>query len=221
METPNNSFLAEKGIFLPGGAQNFSAEDQGDKIFGIEIDNIGTSADDQVIALAPGSGYTAAELTTLLGITVNAVIADGEIISTADKKVNAAGTPGKILSFLRSIRCAPQRFVGMTIEVTNAAQLGQPFKVFKDDPYIGNPVVINQIFPSKQKSNLQNNDKLVHIPLNHFQLDNETIVVFTLKANTTISISMVPGAKHSTSDLLRNEAVKEWTAKNLKRQYGA
>ena len=214
-----NNYLAEKGIFLPGAAANFEQEDQSDKVYSLEIDNIGTSAVDRIIAIAPGDNYSAVELSSLLGVTVDAVLADGEIVSTSGKEVNAAGTPGQIKSFLKSVRRAPQRFVGLTIEVSQVTQLSQPLKVYKDDPYTGDPVVVNQIFPSQAKSNTQNNDKLVHIPLSHFQLDADTIVTVLLKAGGSLTLNWVPGAKQSTAELLTNEALKEFNAKNLKREY--
>lgn len=217
---PIHNFLAEKGIFFPGAAASFKSEDQGDKVYSLELDNVGTSATDRVIAICPGDNYTAAQLTTLLGVTVDAVISDGEIIATVGKVVNAAGTPGKVVSFLNRIRRAPQRFVGLTVEVSNVNQLAQPLKVYKDDPYTGDPVVVNQIFPSKAKSNTQNNEKLVHIPLNHLQLDADTIVIMTLKAATTATLTFVPGAHVSPAEMLQNEALKEFQAQNLNRNYG-
>lgn len=217
----NRNFLAEKGIFFSGAAQNFANGDQTDLIYTIELDNVDTSADDQVIAIAPGDNYTASQLSTLLGTTVNAVIADGVIVSTTDKVVNCAGTPGKLLSFSRRIRRAPQRFAGLTVEVSQAGQLTQPFKVYKDDPFIGDPVIISQIYPNKAKSNTQNNDKLVHIPLQHFQMDGDTIIVFTLKAGGTISMSFVPEGHASLAEMLQNEAVKEFADRSIVRKYGA
>ena len=215
------TYLGEKGIFFTGAAQNFANGDQTDKIYTIELDNTATAAIDQVIAICPGDAYTAAQLSTLLGSTVHAVIADGEIIDTTDKEVSAAGTPGTILSFLRRIRRAPQRFAGLTMEVSLAGQLTQPLKIYKDNPLIGDPVIVNQLYPNKAKSNTQNNDKLVHIPLQHFQMDSDHIIVFTLKAGGTVSMSFVPEGYASLAEMLNNEAVKEFADKNLKRQYGA
>lgn len=219
MKNPNNTYLAERGIFFEGSGANFESETQSDKVYTIELDNTGTAAEDKVIALVPGDGLTAAELTTLLGTTVHAVVADGTIISTADKVVTAAGTPGKLLSFLKRVRRAPQRFSGMTIEVSNVAQLSQPIKIFKDNPYTGDPVIENQIYPNSSKSNTQNNEKLVHIPLNMMQFDSDRIVITTLKANTTMTITLVPGGHMSPAELLENEAVKEFNSKNLNRVY--
>jgi len=213
-----NSLLAAKGIFIPGAGQNFEQEDATNDIYTLELGNIGTAAVDRVIAICPGDNYTKTELSALLGITVDAVISDGTIVTAADANVTCEGYPSKVESFKRGFLRNPQRFTALSVEVDNTAQLQQPLRRYIDDSFRG---IVNdgQLYPHNYKSNSQQNDKLVHIPLDHYQFDKEVIVVLTIKANSSLSITFKPGASYNASRFLKNEAEKEFTAKNLKRIY--
>jgi hypothetical protein len=214
----NLTTLAEKGIFFPGTAENF-AQESSDKYFRLEITNEGTSAEDKIICLCPGNYISTAELSALGIGTIAAIIGDGTIDNTSGKEIVCTGEPGSVESWKRFFLRHPSRFVGMSLEVSSTTQLSQVIKVYKDDPYNANLVPITQINPNAYKTNQIFNDKLVHIPLDHFQLDNETIVIVTIKAGATLTLTLTPGAFHNENLQLENEARKEWMTKGIKRSY--
>ena len=215
-----NSIINNPAIFLPGSGQNFVAEDGTSDMYRLTLANKGNSADDQLIAICPGDNYTAAELSTILGRTVAAVIADGSIVTTTDKVVTCEGTPGKVVSFKKSFLRKPQRYTLLTIEVDNTVQLSQPIEVLTDDPYNGGFIPKKLINPHSFKSNTQQNDKLVHIPLDHFQMDANTIVLMKVKAATELTISFKPGGNVDTASMLEAAAETEFVEKGLRRVYG-
>lgn len=207
----DTSIFAEKGIFFPDGSNDFQTEGTNDLYYRFEISNTGSSAEDQVICIAPGHYTTLAELNALgLPATITAILSDGDIISTVGKEVSVTGEPGSIESWKRDFLAFPTRMTGFNLEVSNTAQLSEIIKVYTDDPYQSNAVPKLQMNPATGKSNQNYNDKLVSIPLNHFQFDSKTIVIMKLKANTSLTFTFKIGARFDQAALLENEAKKAW-----------
>lgn len=216
MQNTDISELAKQGVFFLGSGQNFAQEVQSDKYFRLELSNNGSSAEDQLIALCPGRYASAGELSSVLGVTVAAIIGDGTILNTLNKEITCTGEPTTVVSWLRYFLRHASRFTGITLESTNTAQFSQIIKVYEEEPYVALNTILS-VNPNTYKSNSQFNDKLINIPLDHFQLDDSHIVVFVLKANTTLTITLSPGAYQDANQMLQNEARREFTDKGLKR----
>lgn len=217
MRSVNNSYLAEKDIFFPGTGQDFQSEDLSNKIFRIVLSNNGTSAEDQLICLCPGNYTSLAELNALGIGTVTGIIDDGTIIATANKAVTCTGEPSLVKSFKRSYLKHPTRITGMIFKVTNTAQFNESVQVFLDDPYTKGMIPEDQIIPMAYEANTQFNDKLIKVPLDHFQFDDEHVVLLNLVANTTLTLTFSIGAIKNINYGLENEARKEFGAKRLQR----
>lgn len=212
MDQVNMSLLASQGIFFPDGIDNFVNESPNNTYYKLELTNNGASAVDRVLCICPGPYTTIAQLNSLgLGVSVDAIISDGDIIDTADKKVTGVGEPGSVLSWLKDFGNYPTRITDITFEVNITTQLQQVLKTFRDTPYVQNLIPGQQYNPSTRKLNTNFNDKLITIPMNHLQFDNQTIVIYTLKAGATVTLTFGIGGRFDQAKFLDNEAKKSWS----------
>lgn len=211
------SIYANSGVFFEDAGRDFQSEDQSDKMYSLVIDNSVETGTDKVIALCPGDGYTASQLSDLMGINVDAIIDDGTIVATAGEEVKCSGSPSRVKSFVRSNRRNPRRFTGLIMKVSNVDQFTEPIKIYKDDCYIGEPVLTAQINPSQFEDNNVNNEKLIPMPINHLQFDGDTIVLLKVKSGVVMTLRFNPGGTFNGARTLDTLARSEFSQKSLKR----
>jgi len=169
----------------------------GNLSFTMTIENIGVSAEDQTIALMPAYFSTAASVKDASGAAVDAIIKQGTVIATTGKVVTAVGKPKSIDEFLLFIQHNPVRITGLKMKVDNNAQFSEDILFRKESPL--RDLGFKTISPSNYENSMQNNDKIVEIPLTDAQFDNQTSVVTTIKAGRTVTYTFFLGA-------IRNEA---------------
>jgi hypothetical protein len=194
------------GIQFSGNAQDWGNEAQTTRNFKFTLNNTGTSADDQIIALCPGPYGAAADIKVPAGTTITAIVADGNIITTQDKVVSCVGSPTSVAIFKDYILNNPTRATKIQIRSNSAEQLQELIQIVKINPFTG--MSPEQISPATYLKPENANDKLVNFFLNDFQLDRQTIVYFKLLAGASISITIWPGATANQAAELAVEAAK-------------
>ena len=179
-------------LSFTGNGSSFMNEDYGSKSYSITVSNIGAQAVDRVLALYPGIYSDLSDMTDTAGNAAAAIVSDGEIISEADKKVSCTGKPKKIAHFQKFVNNNPTRFTGLKMQVNNTDQFDEAITIKKISPF--QSMGDDTIEPGNYKTSNQTDDKRVEIPLEDFQLDDQTLLVFTLKAGRTVTFTFVSGA---------------------------
>ncbi len=165
--------------------------------FTMTIANVGTAAIDQSIAILPAYFTTASQVKNASGSAVAAIIKEGSVITTTNAVVTAVGKPKSIDEFLAFVKLNPVRITGMKISVDDPAQFNNDFLFRKESPLKDLGFVTKS--PANYQNSMQNNNKIVEIPLTDAQFDNQTSVVTTIGAGRTMTITFFIGA-------IRNEA---------------
>jgi hypothetical protein len=167
-----------------------------DHVFSFTIQNVGTAAVDRNIALCPGY-YTPEQVSLMkdnLGNAVDAIIREGLVIGTTanNNDLNCISQNKPIDELLQFTKFNPTRFTGMKIQCASALQFGQainvkqcsPFKNLNDKTYL----------PDSYKNASQYDITRVEIPLDHFQYDNNTLIVWKILKQTSVTITLFGGA---------------------------
>ncbi|MGD9930142.1 MAG: hypothetical protein AB7U05_08990 [Mangrovibacterium sp.] len=183
---------------------SFLDEDKKVRTFAITATNTGSAAEDRVLALHPGFLTALADMTDSAGTAAAAIVTDGTIIATADKEVVCSGKPKKIAHFKDFVNQNPTRLTGIKMLVNNSDQFEEDITVKKLSPFKNLEDMIIQ--PSIYKDSNQTDDKRVEIPLEDFQIDNQTLIVFTLKAGRTVTFTFFAGAIKNQAAELHNKA---------------
>ena len=196
----SNNFLGYEGqeytgkgdLSLDFGGSSFLDEDKTSRTFAMTIQNIGTAAVDRVLCLHAGFLTALSDMTDSAGNAAAAIVTDGEVITTADAKVICSGKPKKIKHFTDFVNLNPTRLTGMKMLVNDSDQFEEDITVKKLSPFKNLADTI--ISPGQYKNSNQTDDKRVEIPLNDFQLDNQTLMIFTLKAGRSVTFTFFSGA---------------------------
>ena len=203
------------GLSFVGGASSFVDESKNATQYAITIANMGATAVDRVLALHPGYLATAAEITNAAGVAAAAIIMDGSVIATADQEIVCTGKPKPIKQFQAFVNRNPTRFTGLKMLVNNSDQFEEELYVKKLSPFKN--MEDQTINPSAFKNSNQTDDKRVEIPLEDFQLDDQTVVVFTLKAGRQVTFTFFAGAIANPAGELNAKAILART--NMQRTY--
>lgn len=197
--------FGDPSLDFAGEGSSFLNEDKAPRTFGITVSNMGASAVDRVLCLHPGYLTELIDMTNTAGVAAAAVITDGDVIAEADKKVTATGKPKKISHLKAFVNRNPTRFTGLKMLVNNSDQFEEEITVKKLSPFknMGDKV----INPGEFKDSNQTDDKRVEIPLEDFQLDDQTLIVFTLKAGRTVTFTFFSGAIKNQAGELNKKAV--------------
>ncbi|MHA7109248.1 hypothetical protein ACRTDU_03930 [Sunxiuqinia elliptica] len=196
----------DPSLSFTGNGKSFMNEDAGSKSYSITVSNMGNAADDRVLALHPGFLTELADMTDTAGNPAAAIVADGAIIEEVDKQVICTGKPKKISHFKAFVNRNPTRFTGLKMQVNNTDQFDEAITVKKISPFqsLGD----DTIEPGNYKTSNQTDDKRVEIPLEDFQLDDQTLLVFTLKAGRSVTFTFVSGAiKNQAAELHTKAAI--------------
>lgn len=203
------------GLSFVGSSSSFVDESKNGIQYSLTVSNLDTAAEDQVLALHPGFLTLAAEITNAAGIACAAIVADGTIIATATKVVTCTGKPKPIKQLQAFVNRNPTRFTGLKMLVNNSDQFEEELYVKKLSPFKNmEDLTIN---PSAFKNSNQTDDKRVEIPLEDFQLDDQTTVVFTLKAGRSVTFTFFAGAIANSAGELNAKAIL--ARSNMQRTY--
>ena len=165
--------------------------------FTMTIANVGSAAVDQSLALLPAYFTAASQVKNASGAAVAAIIKEGQVITTSNAVVTAVGKPKSIDEFLAFAKLNPFRVTGMKIAVDDPTQFNNDFLFRKESPLKDLGYVTKS--PANYANSMQNNPKIVEIPLTDVQFDNQTSVVTTIGAGRTMTITFFIGA-------IRNDA---------------
>lgn len=198
--------LNDPSLQFTGGSSSFMDENKSGKTYAITITNTGAAAVDRILALHPGFLTDVADIKDPNGTSVAAIVSDGTVINTADATVVCSGKPGKIAHFKEFVNRNPTRFTGMKMLVNDSDQFEETLYMSRITPFGG--LGYDQIVPGAYKNATQTDDKRVEIPLQNFQLDNQTTIVFTLKAGRSVTFTFFLGAiKNSAAELAAKASI--------------
>lgn len=208
--------FGDPSIQFIGNASNFSDEGKSGLTYTMVITNQGASAVDRKLAICPGYFTDAADIKDASGTAVDAIIAQGTIIGAGGTICTGAGTPKSITEFLAFIKYNPVRFTGLKMLVDNSAQFDNSIYVKQNSPFRN--LQDREITPNVYKDSTQTDDKRVEIPLEQYQMDNNTTVITTISASRKVTLNWFVGAiKNPAYEL----AVKAAIARNnSERFYG-
>lgn len=201
-----NDYIGLNDDALSFAGNSFADEANNDRQFSITITNTGASAVDRVLALHSGYLTTLAEILDSAGNAAAAIVTDGTVISTSGAEVVCSGSPRKIAHLKSFVNANPTRFTGLKMLVNDSDQFEYPLCVRKLSPF--SDLGYTMINPSIYKNSNQQNDKRVEIPLNDFQLDDQTAVIFTLKAGRSVTFTWFGGAIRNVAGELNAKATK-------------
>lgn len=203
------------GLSFVGNASSFVDETKNSIQYAITISNLGAAAVDRVLALHPGYLTAVGDITNAAGTVCAAIVTDGVIIATADATIVCTGKPKPIAQLQKFVNGNPTRFTGLKMLVNNSDQFEEELYIKKLSPFKNmEDVTIN---PSSFKNSNQTDDKRVEIPLEDFQLDDQTTVVFTLKAGRSVTFTFFVGAIANKAGELNSKAIL--ARANMQRAY--
>jgi hypothetical protein len=193
-EGANYTGHGDHAVQFEGAASSFADEGKTGLTFSMKITNTGANAVDALLALNPGYFTLPAQIKDATGTAVAAVVTDGLITGTvvAGTNVQGIGSPKPIVDFLGFLRYNPTRFTGLKMLVDNSAQLDNVIYVKQNSPFRN--LEDKQITPSIYKDSTQPDDKRVEIPLEDYQMDNNTTVITTISAGRTVTFTWFVGA---------------------------
>ena len=207
--------LSDLGLSFVGGASSFVDETKNGVQYAMTIANLGVAAVDRVLALHPGYLTVAGEITNAAGVAAAAIVSDGVVIATVDATIVCTGKPKPIKQLQAFVNRNPTRFTGLKMLVNNSDQFEEELYVKKLSPFKN--MEDQTINPSAFKNSNQTDDKRVEIPLEDFQLDDQTVVVFTLKAGRQVTFTFFAGAIANPAGELNAKAILART--NMQRTY--
>lgn len=210
----------DPGISFEGSASSFADEGKTGLIYTMTLTNTETSAVNRSIALCPGYFDAAASIKDSNGTAVAAVITEGTIIGTEGgaNRLIGAGKPKSIVDFLGFIKYNPTRFTGLKIQVDNSGQFDEQIYVKQNSPFRN--LLDFQIYPNSYKDSTQQDDKRVEIPLDEYQMDNNTTVTTVIQAGRTVTYTWFVGAIKNNAYELAVKAKVARTNMGIARSYG-
>lgn len=194
----------DPALSFVGSASSFIDEKKDARQYAFTITNTGSAAVDRVLALHPGYLTNVADLINASGVAADAIVTDGTIINTVNATVVCVGKPKKIAQLQAFVNRNPTRFTGLKMLVNDADQFEEELCIRKLSP-LGD-LGYETITPSTHKDSKQTDDKRVEIPLNNFQLDDQTAIIFTLKAGRTVTFTFFAGAIRNVAGELNQKA---------------
>jgi hypothetical protein len=205
-------------VQFDGAASSFADEGKTGLIYTMTITNTGANAVDRSIALNPGYFTAATDVKDSNGTAVDAIVAEGVIIGTtlALNALVGSGKPKTITEFLGFLKYNPTRFTGLKMLVDNSAQFDNQIYMKQNSPFRN--LQDKQIYPNTFKDSTQQDDKRAEIPLDDFQMDNNTTVTTVISAGRTVTYSWFVGAIKNAAFELATKA--QVARQNLQRYYG-
>jgi hypothetical protein len=188
-------------------------------IFSFQISNNQPEAVNRVIALNPG--YFRPDQIGIMrgnnGEIVDAIIREGIVIGAAGVDALVVKSQNKpIDELLDFVLYNPMRFVGMKMQCSNPDQFSQSLLVKQLSPFRN--LSDYTLTPDDYKDSRQMDATRAEIPLENFQFDNNTQVVWTILAGSTLNLSLFGGAVLNMAKELDN--VARMARRGLDRSYG-
>ncbi|MDD5358582.1 MAG: hypothetical protein PHX80_05505 [Candidatus Nanoarchaeia archaeon] len=206
----------DPSIQFEGSASSFADEGKTGLIYSMTITNNGVNAVDRSLALNPGYFSLAAQIKDSTGTAVDAIVTDGTIVGTGTAACTGSGKPKTIEEFLAFLKYNPTRFTGLKMLVDDSAQFDNQIYMKQNSPFRN--LDDRQIYPNTYKDSTQTDTKRVEIPLEDFQMDNNTTVVTTVSAGRTVTYTFFVGAIKNAAYELATKA--QVAREGLARTYG-
>jgi hypothetical protein len=191
------------------GATAKNAADYLNSKFTAKITLINGLSHDVKVALHPGYFGSVADINASRKLTLDAIIAEGDIITEGTEtvtKLTGHGEPYNIVEMLLFTKLNPQCFTHLKITVDEAEQLDNIVEILYLSPYrsLGD----DRITPSNYKDADQQNDKIADIPLSDFQMSDQTLIYTTISAGRRATYLWSVGATLNSAALLQESSAK-------------
>lgn len=196
---------------------SFANEEQNRVGYTLTLKNTGANAEDRQVAICPAYFGTAVTIQTADGDSIDAIVADGEIIAEVDKVVTCVGSPQPVERFLHFVKSHPTRITQMQMKVSDPAQFDEDIKVSKLVNF-SRLEAGQSIMPSAHIDPTFSNDKLIKFSVNHLQFDEETVVYFKLLAGMEVTFKFFPGATINEAANLESGAAAYYEANEINRE---
>lgn len=184
-----------------GQGSNFMDANSGE--ITLELDASGSEKDIQV-ALCPGYYASAANIKNASGVAVDAIIVDGAFTSGTTpniKAVTTSCTPQSVADFLAYIFSNPCLIQEIKIVVSDTAQLSK--QLYYRELTMFDTRSADSCNPASYMGDGQLNGKQVTIKdKQHWQLDSNHVLLYTLLAGKTATITIKVGAVRNNSTQL-------------------
>lgn len=154
------------------------------------VSNTGSSAEARLLAISAGWYDQAADIKDSNGKVVDAILKDGEVIETADKKVIATGKNCKVIDVQKMFAKTPCRIKSIRVKVDDAAQLDEEIQILELTP--SGPSIIARIIPSSAKNEDNSDPKMASVSLleNNIVLGEDRIFLMNLAAGRTVTLTV-------------------------------
>lgn len=144
-------------------------------------------------------------------------VADGAFLSVENTALSIVGNPKNYKSFHRFIQDNPTTVIGFQVSSTVATQLQTSVIITNQSPFSN--IQDRSIFLGSAQNEGTFQDKIATI-VDHFQLDDQTQVKFTIKANSTMTIILYCGSVLNTARALNKKAEIANTNVSRRMAYG-
>ena len=178
----------------------FSDETAATQVFPIKLVNSDTA--DKLICLHPGALATISEITTVLGVTVDAIAKEGVVITD---KVSCSTKTGSTLEYAqRFLNANPQRIIRLQMSASSEEQLNESLVIASISPFKREGQLELNFGALKRETN--QNTKLVTINPKDVQIDDQTVIYINLLAGATLTLNMSMGVGANTAKVLKKQA---------------
>ena len=190
-----------------GRASSFIDEARSGKTFSMALKNEGVN--DIFVAICPGYFTDPADIKTAAGVPADAIIKDGVIVIDAgqptEKTLRVTGSPRPASTLLGYVQNIPSRLVGISVRVSDSAQLDEPLILRSETPFeVASEV---QVIPSDFQLSADSNENLVRLDnLGDWTLSSQNILLYKVRAGKTATLSMVFGASLNIVKGVNNKA---------------
>ena len=184
-----------KGLAGFDGATFIDERNNGMNIH-ISLSNNGV--EDKRIALFAGDLENVAEILKVAGISVDAIAAEGAVITKTDGETTTTvvNCIAKNLAYLqRYIRRNPSRIGKIQLTTDDQSQFNKEITVTKVCPFQG--LGTQSFLPMTYKAPGDQAEKMVVIDFKHLQVDDQTVMDVVIGAGRTLYVSIFFGASNN------------------------
>lgn len=185
---------------LGAAVPRFDSETSATQVFPIKLVNVDTA--DHVIAIHPASLLTVSEISTILGVTVDAIAKEGTVIAS---KVSCATKPGMLLEYLqRYVNKNAARIIRLQVSSSSEDQLNESIVFASINPFRKEGQL--ELNPGAAKRETNQNAKLVTLSPKDVQIDDQTVIYVNLLAGATLQLNLQMGVVANTAAVLKKQA---------------
>lgn len=178
----------------------FSDETSATQVFPIKLVN--SANVDKLICIHPAALTSISEIATVLGVTVDGIAKEGEVIAAA---VTCSTRTGMRLEYAqRFLNANPQRVIRLQVSASSEEQLNESIVFATINPFKREGQL--ELNPGSLKRETNQNTKLITINPKDIQIDDQTVIYVNLLAGATLNLNLSMGVGANTAKVLAKQA---------------